>query len=1669
MSWISDAVDDVVNTWQNYKPQEAQEIIDDNTPGEDTAQDQPQEQIQQAQDDAVGDTSQQEQQYQDTPDVEPFVANAVNDVVDTWQNYKPQEAQDIVDNNEPYQDTPQDQSVDNQVMNQAQQDAVGDTSTQEQQFQDTPAPLQNYWQGMADGANEFKAARALAIYANNNPNATENDKQYAAQHLQDATYQAIAPLTNVFGLIPANVTQLAALPSFLHSVGQSYEKGKDNVDYNGGGVIGGVKQAAWDNTIGPAYDFATDPNLAEKYQNDKWGTIIDGIMSAMPLMMIGHGAVKAGKVGIEGLKDYADKKIDNADVQPFMSPDSTGEVQPIVDDVIEQYQGSQQLKDVQPDSQSSSDLLSQAHEAAMNDDYDTAVQLAQQAGADDWAKSYKMLADNPDVDYSKIDSGESVADNSSQQLADGYKTQSGNDLSESQPYEFVYKPDGSIDFGEIPPDVAESSQITPGKILLQVGKDSNGVGFGLVHIKNREPALQKLGFDSAENFIDDTLQNYNEIRENQKGRLLLVKRGSPNQLSSIELQPVDVDGQRFYSVITAMPVRTKNEGYFTKNKLLYERSPSLSSYPDTEATSELPSQNVGEMDSGANGKSSSVTNNIQQNSNLFNGKEYSRTFQPSEQTDGISMPDDSQAVQQPIEEPKTGFIHDDVIPAAKKVFDTSKETIDDIRNTLAPASSSDAAKLTSGVMRENLADMAQKGDRGEAALHDARDYFAGQKPGDNYDFINRIETGQKQVDPKMQGFADALRDLLDQGRQEIQDLGTGKLQNFIENYFPHMWEDPKKATNFVAQWLGKRPMEGNRSFLKKRTVPTTMDGIAAGLKPISDNPVDLALMKKREMDKYVMAHKTLNELKDKGLVRYVGATDTEAMKQAARDNYAQLDDRIGTVYGAPTIDVKEAYDKQIMDGLNRVAQKLGIDHTRDTRIMKGPDSSGVWGWSQASTGKVATKFGGPESVLAHEIGHQIDAKYHMTDIMKAHYDPTIRAKINAELEQLANKRSEFGANAPDREYLQKPTEQMAAILESYIHAPELLKKTAPTVYKEFNKFLDAHPELQELRKIKPSLQLGENIAKQYISGLRIKGNYYLPADAARIINNYLSPGLRDKSAIFRGYLGAANVMNQFQLGMSAFHLGFTSVDAATSKLALGLYKASHGDVLSGLKDIKHTPIAPVENMLRGRQLYDKWMGGRQSYNNGLSKAAGKVMDAISTTDPRLNEILDGLIAGGGRVKMDDMYQTKIAQKMVDAFKQGNYVGGVLRAPFAVMEKSVEPILNYIVPRQKLGVFADMMRYEMERKPNMSRDELRETAGKIWNSVDNRLGQLVYDNLFWNKTVKDLAMASTRSVGWNLGTFRELGGAGFDTAQQLGRLVTKKKAEMTYRMSYAAALPLFVGTLGALTQYLYTGQGPQEMKDYFFPKTGTLDKNGRPQRISLPSYMKDVTAYYEHAGQTLANKLHPMLATIAEMLQNKDFYGTRIRNVDDPWYAQLGQLGEYAAKSFVPFSWRGSKQQADLGSPLLNRVLPFIGITPAPSDINQTDAEKQAFQYSQARSPVGTRTQEQNDKRDLKQSIVRDVQANGGPTQSLYDALAAKQISPAEAKQITNEARLTPLQRSVSHLPIDQALNVYEKSTPDEQQSLQKIMQQHLVTFGKTSTPEQRQVMNQRLNQVMGKK
>lgn len=701
-----------------------------------------------------------------------------------------------------------------------------------------------------------------------------------------------------------------------------------------------------------------------------------------------------------------------------------------------------------------------------------------------------------------------------------------------------------------------------------------------------------------------------------------------------------------------------------------------------------------------------------------------------------------------------------------------------------------------------------------------------------------LDKGKKSLTAKDHNLAQTMRALLDEGRTTVQGLGTGKLQNFIENYFPHIWE--QKGTKIGAalgQILGKRPLEGGKSFLKKREIPTMAEGFDKDLKPVTTNPVDMAILKMHEMNRYVMAHRVLEDLKAAGTAKFV------RFGGKAPEGWRQLDDKVFQVL---------------------------------------------------------------------------------------QYSETDKGMIN-------------------------------------------------------------------------------------------RGRYYAPEEVATPINRYVASGLKG-IPIYDLLRAFGNSLNQLQLGLSGFHLGTTSLNAIISQFALATKQAARGQLVKAAGNMLAAPAAPLRNLIQGGSVAKSYL--RPDQAKKYTATAKAVEEA------------------GGRIGMGEEYIDNRIEKMLQSFANKKYFTGILQSIPAAVEAQAIPVLKWTVPRMKLGAFHDLAADILDRaqKKGWNEDKIRSELQKSWDSIDNRFGQVVYDNLNWNKVAKDLAFIGVRSVGWNYGTWRELGGGAKDTAAQAGKFLNGKGFEVTDRMAYTFMLPLTIAALGALYMYAHTGKGPQTAKDYFYPKNGKLEEDGTEARSSLPSYMKDVFAVSKHPVNTALHKINPALSVILEMVDNKDFYGNEIRNSDDPAMAQLWQAVAHIGKSFLPFTLRTAQKQKELGEKGIEpKVETFLGITPAPRAIERSDAETLAHDLIQRRAPAGAHTTAEQQKRERIFQLEQGIRDKSLTVDALKKKLAAGEITKEDLKTVATRITTPGLVRQFKELSVPEALKVWEVASPKERTELRVLL------------------------------
>lgn len=506
------------------------------------------------------------------------------------------------------------------------------------------------------------------------------------------------------------------------------------------------------------------------------------------------------------------------------------------------------------------------------------------------------------------------------------------------------------------------------------------------------------------------------------------------------------------------------------------------------------------------------------------------------------------------------------------------------------------------------------------------------------------------------------------------------------------------------------------------------------------------------------------------------------------------------------------------------------------------------------------------------------------------------------------------------------------------------------------------------------------------------GEYWAQKDVARLINNHLSKDYILDTAIGRGAMNIKNSMNALELGFSAFHITGEAINSIVSKVGVGLSEVSKGNILRGLANIAKSPLTPVSYYRDGQKFFKG--------------------------DPQLRAIEDALFTGGASFREKAYYKNTALDNFLKNIREGNFGGALLRSPMAAIEATMRPIFTNVIPRLKIGAFRDLFATELERNSKAiqaGKMTQAEIARNVWNNIENRFGELNYDNLFWNKILKTSAMLTFRAVGWNLGTIRELGGAFMvDLPKSTFNAARGKGFQFTPKMQYTLGLFFTVAVMGAIYQYLHTGKMPQSPLDLFYPHNGAKNAQGEDQRVEMPTYLKDLYQYAHDPIKTFGNKTSPLFDTIIDLMTNKDFYGDFIRNTNDNLPLQAKEVLLYLLGQFEPFTFANIQQQLKGTTPLEQRIESLFGIINAPREATQTAYEKalqQAFVNQQGAS--GPQTPEEKQAQQMKAQARQEIQ--NGNYDTLNQLVQEGLISQTQADTFIKESSLTTDQRMYNSL------------------------------------------------------
>lgn len=1027
-------------------------------------------------------------------------------------------------------------------------------------------------------------------------------------------------------------------------------------------------------------------------------------------------------------------------------------------------------------------------------------------------------------------------------------------------------------------------------------------------------------------------------------------------------------------------------------------------------------------------------------------------------------------------------------PPIARAAETLRAAGKDIRATLTAPTVSEAAKLSSRYLRLRVAQLTHTVTYANHALTTYRN--AVERLTLDHDEILRLadvlETGRGELPKWLLPWAAIRNDIFQFLKQQIADLGIER--QWREHYLGHVWEaqfkDGQSATDRAMRLIGRRPLEGPKSFLKHRTIPTMRAGVERGLEPKTWNLVEIDLFKIEEMGKFILGRQALNDNRSLGTWTFASAL------RKPPQGLVQIPDPIGAVWAPPQITVKEAYDALLTEGLESLIHELGIPYGRVAGNMP-------WlGRTNTETNEITMRVGAPEGALMHELGHALDNTYGLkriiTDAIKAGEFEGDTGSLD-ELRELAKLRYAGGIPTPDyAKYVQKRSEQIANLVHAYLWAPDEAKRVAPRAYDAFESFVMDHDELHPLMELQQmrSVVIGEREATYRLPGPILLGRYYAPPEVARIIKNYLTPGL-GAHPLFQVLRIPANALTQAKLALSAFHAFTIAQESAAMEAGRGINAVMHGHPVEGLKRIGAALAEPITVVRRGAAT-------RQEYLGTLDPATLAVYSATNL-----------LIAGGGRIEQSREFSNRSLRKFVDNLRRANeaYLRGQhgrlvsestaagIRLLPALVEAAAWPIMQALVPRAKAGAVVSQIRAELASLPGEPTEEtLLAIASKAMNLTDATLGEVVWDNYFLPRALMSAVHMLIMAPGWRGGsavilargltdpirkafpsqreTYRVRvpvtgGGAGggngtpppgaatpaADASEPPPPQFTTHDVKERYWSPYTSlmiATVLVQVLISELYQLAHGAGHVDSIKDIAYPRTGETKANGQPERVRLPGYAGIFYDILRHPPRSIVEYLiggtAPFPTLVGQLWSNETPFGELITDPGDPWSAQIHDYLRFLETQWAPISVTSYGRRTGSTSEKAESVM---GISPAPRRVTDTALEEYLHQVLPPPHKTREQAERATERRNLREAI-RSTPAGGN-----RPAVETSHLSPRDVRQTAKTALRSPLPGMVQQLSMTQALHAYELASPEERLEIKATVGKKLPNALASTPPAER--------------
>lgn len=558
---------------------------------------------------------------------------------------------------------------------------------------------------------------------------------------------------------------------------------------------------------------------------------------------------------------------------------------------------------------------------------------------------------------------------------------------------------------------------------------------------------------------------------------------------------------------------------------------------------------------------------------------------------------------------------------------------------------------------------------------------------------------------------------------------------------------------------------------------------------------------------------------------------------------------------------------------------------------------------------------------------------------------------------------------------------------------------------------------------------------------------------------------------FRGWMGLKNAWVPIKLALSAFHPLHVAHINLSNNISRALGETfGRGDQSIGRRLVA-LPEAAAQSVFDMALAFPLGIPGTKEFG-GMRLPSwtnpGKVgreawLTPKDQQTPAQRAEVDLFNKGGFSPQLSEQLKISAKRKMSDAWNNQPLIKGLPLASYHALRRGMEglqkPIFERWIPNLKAAAYKREAAALFRRRPDLLNDPVAQGVAlrAIGKQIDNRFGEMFYGGLFWNRTMKDAAIGSFLSLGWNLGFAREfIGGALEPAVRQLMAAPTPTRAlirNVTNKSTNAFVYTMTAMAINALMNKAMTGENP-EGYDYIFPRIGGNNPDGSPRRITnmfytreVPMAQKNIEERQSVAGgltQMLYHKL--MVAPFVEGFNNRDYFGYQMYDPNAPGFKQLQQFVLHGmGEQLNPMTITGAKRAlqlsgkpssfADIISNLGDRdvYMPMLGFGPAPAYASKSPIQNRiGYLYSEHVTPA-SKPFEQKEQMD-KRREARDkymIAKQKGDTEKVAEA--AKELAALGVKP-TSIAKMQPGTQDIymfSKLPTQDQMAVLQNANKEE--------------------------------------